>query len=61
MTAYQLAIVAAGVFFLTALLTGIWKYLEIAASEDGLAHPYIDTAHRASLMYSFASCAQPAA
>ncbi len=55
MSAYQLAIVAAGVFFLNALLTGIWKYLEIARSEDGLAHPYIDIAHRASLMYSFAA------
>lgn len=54
-SAYQLAIIAAGVFFLTALLTGIWKYLEIAASKDGLAHPYIDIAHRASLMYSFAA------
>jgi hypothetical protein len=55
MTAYQLAIIAAGVFFLNALLSGIWKYLEIAASADGRAHPYIDIAHRASLMYSFAA------
>lgn len=55
MSAYQLAIVAAGIFFLNALLSGIWKYLEIAASEDGQAHPYIDIAHRASLMYAFAA------
>ena len=55
LTAYQLAIIAAGVFFLNALLTGVWKYLEIAASEDGLAHPYVDIAHRASLMYAFAA------
>lgn len=54
-SAYQLAVIAAGLFFLTALLTGIWKYLEIAGSDDGRAHPYIDTAHRASLMYSFAA------
>ena len=54
-TAYQLAIVAAGFFFLNALLTGVWKYLEIAASEDARAHPYVDIAHRASLMYSFAA------
>lgn len=55
MSAYQLSIVAAGVFFLNALLSGIWKYLEIARSADGRAHPYIDIAHRASLMYSFAA------
>ena len=51
----QLGIVAAGVFFLTALLTGVWKYLQIRASENATAHPYVDIAHRASLMYSFAA------
>ena len=51
----KLAIVATGVFFLTALLTGVWKYLQIRASEDAVAHPYVDIAHRASLMYSFAA------
>jgi hypothetical protein len=50
-----LAIIAAGVFFLTALLTGVWKYVQIRASEDAQAHPYVDIAHRASLMYSFAT------
>ena len=55
MNAYQLAIVSAGVFFLTALLTGVWKYLQIVASENAQAHPYVDIAHRASLMYSFAA------
>ena len=55
MTAYQLVILAAGVFFLNALLTGVWKYLQIASSEDAKAHPYVDIAHRASLMYSFAA------
>ena len=54
MTAYQLAIVSAGVFFLNALLTGVWKYRQIAASDQARAHPYVDIAHRASLMYSFA-------
>jgi len=55
MTAYQLAIVSAGVFFLNALLTGVWKYRQIAASDQARAHPYVDIAHRASLMYSFAA------
>ena len=55
MTAYQLATVSAGVFFLNALLTGVWKYRQIAASDQARAHPYVDIAHRASLMYSFAA------
>lgn len=50
-----LAIVAAGIFFLTALLTGVWKYWQIRSSERAEAHPYVDIAHRASLMYSFAA------
>jgi hypothetical protein len=50
-----LAIVSAGVFFLVALLTGVWKYVQIRGSEDASAHPYVDIAHRASLMYSFAA------
>lgn len=27
----------------------------MATSPDGLAHPYVDTAHRAALLYSFAT------
>lgn len=27
----------------------------MAAARDGLAHPYVDTAHRAALLYSFAT------
>lgn len=54
-TAEKLAIVAAGVFFLTALLTGIWKYRQIMASPTGEAHPYVDICHRASLLYAFAA------
>jgi hypothetical protein len=53
--AYQIAIVAAGIFFLNGLLTGVWKYRQIAASENAQAHPYVDIAHRASLLYSFAT------
>ncbi len=54
-SAVALAIISAGVFFLVALLTGVWKYLQIRASEHASAHPYVDIAHRASLMYSFAA------
>lgn len=40
--------------FLWALLLGVWKYQQMASSDDHLAHPYVDTAHRAALLYSFA-------
>ena len=53
--AYEIAILAAGVFFLNGLLTGVWKFREMANSPDATAHPYVDTAHRASLLYSFAA------
>jgi phosphatidylglycerophosphate synthase len=46
---------AAGLIFIGALLLGVWKYRQMAASPDGLAHPYVDTAHRAALLYSFAA------
>jgi hypothetical protein len=48
-------ILAAGLIFLWALLLGIWKYRQMATSEDALAHPYVDIAHRAALLYSFAT------
>jgi hypothetical protein len=48
-------LLAAGLIFIWALLLGVWKYRLMAASPDGLAHPYVDTAHRAALLYSFAT------
>jgi len=53
--AVRLCLVAAGVFFLTGLLTGAWKYLEIARSPKAQSPVYVDVAHRAALLYSFAS------
>lgn len=44
----------AGLMFILALVLGVWKYRQMAAAPDGLAHPYVDTAHRAALLYSFA-------
>lgn len=55
MNAENLAIISAGVFFLTGLLTGVWKYQQIMMSEDSIAHPYVDICHRASLLYAFAA------
>ena len=48
-------LLAAGLIFIWALLLGVWKYRQMWASPDGLAHPYVDTAHRAALLYSFAT------
>lgn len=53
--AVKLCIVAAGVFFLTGLLTGAWKYLHMARSPTATAPVYVDICHRASLLYSFAA------
>ena len=54
-TAEKLALFTAGIFFLNALVTGTWKYAQIRSSPDATAHPYVDVAHRASLLYSFAA------
>jgi cobalamin synthase len=46
---------AAGLIFLWSLLLGVWKFRQMAASPEGRAHFYVDTAHRAALLYSFAT------
>src|ERR1700722_3410160 len=51
----KITLLAAGLIFLLALALGIWKYRQIAASEDHRAHPYVDIAHRAALLYAFAT------
>jgi hypothetical protein len=48
-------LLAAGLIFLLALALGVWKYRGMAASAEGRAHPYVDVAHRAALLYSFAT------
>ena len=48
-------LLAAGLIFIGALLLGVWKYRGMATSPEGLAHPYVDVAHRAALLYSFAT------
>ena len=53
--AAHLCLIAAGVFFSSGLLTGAWKYFHIARSGSAQAPVYVDIAHRASLLYSFAS------
>lgn len=53
--AVRLALSSSGVLLLAGLLTGVWKYAQIARSVEAVAHPYVDIAHRASLLYSFAA------
>lgn len=53
--ATSLAIVASGTFLLAGLFTGIWKWRQMLGNEDHTAHIYVDLAHRASLLYSFAA------
>jgi hypothetical protein len=54
MSPYDLGLACAGAFLLAGLLTGVWKYRGIMASADAGAPMYVDIAHRAALMYSFA-------
>lgn len=48
------ALMAAGLFFLAGLLTGVWKYWHMHTRQKR-EHYYIGIAHRASLMYAFAA------
>ncbi|WP_293001311.1 hypothetical protein [Mycobacterium sp.] len=51
----KLTLLSAGLIFLLALILGVWKYRQVLISEDHRAHPYVDIAHRAALLYSFAA------
>lgn len=51
----RLTLLAAGLIFLLALGSGVWKYRQMATSPTHLAHPYVDIAHRSALMYAFAT------
>ncbi len=54
-TAPIIAVSSAGIFFMTGLLTGIWKYVYMSNSDDFQAPYYVDVAHRSALLYSFAA------
>jgi len=51
----ELTVLAAGLIFVLALGLGVWKYRQMVTSENHLAHPYVDIAHRSALLYSFAT------
>ncbi|MEV6432209.1 hypothetical protein [Nocardia sp. NPDC051463] len=48
-------LLSSGLIFLWALVLGVWKWQAMTTSPDGSAHPYVDIAHRAALLYSFAT------
>jgi len=54
-TASCIALSASGIFFMTGLLTGVWKYLCMRQHQKTEAPYYVNTAHRAALMYAFAA------
>ena len=53
--AVKLAVIASGAYLWIGMLTGVWKYLQIARSPQARAHYYVDIAHRSSLLYAPAS------
>lgn len=54
MSAERFALLSAGVFLLTGMLTGIWKYWHMARSASATAPVYVDICHRTALLYAFA-------
>lgn len=52
--AYKLALASSGLFLLVGMLTGVWKYLGIRASDKAEAPYYVSICHRTALMYAFA-------
>lgn len=53
--AMKITLAASGIFLVVGMLGGVLKYRGIMTRQNHRAHPYIDIAHRASLMYSFAA------
>lgn len=53
--AIKISLLFSGLFLLSGMLTGIWKYAKIMDSPKHIAPVYVDIAHRASFFYSFAS------
>ncbi|MEP6848296.1 MAG: hypothetical protein ABI999_05520 [Acidobacteriota bacterium] len=53
--AVKISLLFSGLFLLSGMATGIWKYRKIMASPDHTAPVYVDIAHRTSFFYCFAS------
>lgn len=54
-SAVAAALMAAILFFLLGLLTGVWKYACIRRSATAEAPYYVSMVHRAALMYAFSA------
>jgi hypothetical protein len=50
----KIAVLFSGLFLLSGMVTGVWKYSKIMSSLEHRAPTYVDIAHRASFFYSFA-------
>lgn len=48
----KLAVISSGLLLWIGMATGVWKYIQIANSEQARAHYYVDIAHRSSLLYA---------
>ena len=53
--AIKITLAASGIFLFAGLLLGVLKYRGILRSPEHCAPVYIDIAHRAALLYSFAA------
>ena len=53
--AVKISLLFSGLFLLAGMLAGVWKYREMMKSKTHEAPVYVDIAHRASLLYAFAS------
>jgi hypothetical protein len=53
--AVKLSLLASGTFLLAGMLAGVWKYQQMLTTSDHRAPMYVDIAHRAALLYSFAA------
>ncbi len=52
--AEKVSLLFSGLFLLSGMVTGVWKYRKIMTSTQHRAPVYVDIAHRASFFYSFA-------
>jgi hypothetical protein len=52
--AIKISLLASGLFLLIGMLTGLLKYQRIMTSPERRAPVYVDIAHRAAFLYSFA-------
>lgn len=52
--AIKISLLSSGLFLLAGMLIGIVKHQRMLTAPDHMAPPYIDIAHRAAFLYSFA-------